>query len=136
MTATELIDHVKKEKIAAYWFGPIPENKYTIICTDRDEILISYIPSGATLHASSESNILIETYSSPLNGEGPLASPVAKDADDILAMQNESGRGNVEPIIHPRYSIEGTERVVEVHYPTVDASLNEKFGQANLKLIQ
>ena len=62
MTSDELIKHVRDEKIAVFWLGPLPGYKYTIICKDQREIIVSYIPKGVSLNHPDRFNLTVETY--------------------------------------------------------------------------
>lgn len=118
MTADELIQHVKNEKITAYWLGPKPGYRYTIICKDPSEIIITYLPEGVSINHPDRFNLTIETYSKTLMREQPSRSNIATDKDDFVASDGTIGAlDSLRPQI-ARFSIPDTDKVVEVQYPS------------------
>ena len=129
MTSAELIQHVKDEKIAVYWLGPMPGYSYTIICNDRKEIIVSYIPEGVRF------NLTVETYARSLHSEEKGISNLSSDRDDFVAAD-----GTVGTVYSPRpqmatFAVPGTDKVIEVQYPNTKR-INDVYVDAeNLRLI-
>ena len=117
MTSDELIKHVRDEKVAAYWLGPLPGYKYTIICTDRQEIIVSYVPQGVSLNSPDRFNLTVETYESSLANEKSGMSGLSTDRDDFVASNGtvvtvDSSKPQMVTLAMP-----GTDKMAEVHYP-------------------
>ncbi len=135
MTADELVSHVNSVGLDVYWLGPIAGFKYTIICTDRKEIIVSYVPQGVSLNAPDRFNLTVETYSKSLTSESPGKSNLSSDKDDFL-----TSNGAVSSIYsdHPqtvRYAVPRTDKYVEVQYPSNTSIFDVYKGEGRLKLI-
>lgn len=117
MTADELIKHVKHEKIAVYWFGPLPGYKYTIICKDRKEIIVTYIPQGVSLNLPDRFNLTVETYANSLQNEKKGIANLFSDRDDFTASNGTVGTTYSAKPLMVTFNMPGTDKVVEVHYP-------------------
>ncbi len=135
MTSDELIEHAKDEKIAVYWLGPLPGYKYTIICKDRREIIVSYIPEGVSLNHPDRYNLTVETYDKSLASEEEGLSSLATDRDDFVASDGTVGR-----IYSPRpqkatFAIPGTHKVVEIQYPDSQRIYDVYRDAESLRLI-
>lgn len=119
MTSDQLIHHVRSEKIAAYWLGPKPGYKYTIICKNRREIIVTYLPQGVSLNHPDRFNLTVETYSPSLQSEQPALSNISSDRDDFVTADGTVvGRDAVRPKI-VRFSLPETVKLVEVQYPSM-----------------
>lgn len=118
MTSTELIKHVKDEKIVAYWLGPKPGYKYTIICRDRSEIIVTYLPQGVSVNHPDRFNLTVETYSKALTREQPGRSNLSTDRDDFVASDGTVGSTDSSRPHIVKFSIPSTDKVVEVQYPS------------------
>jgi hypothetical protein len=117
MTSDELIKHVKNEKIAAYWLGPLRGYKYAIICKDRKEIIVTYLPQGVSLNHPDRFNLTVETYARSLTSEKRGVSNLSSDRDDFVASD-----GTVGTVYSPKpqlvtFAVPGTDKTVEVQYP-------------------
>ena len=135
MSTEQLVDHVKSQGFDAYWFGPIAGYKYTIICTNRNEIIVSYVPQGVSLNTPDRYNLTVETYSKSISSETPSKSNVSSDKDDFL-----TSNGAVSSIYsdHPQivqYAVPQTDKYVEVQYPSNTSIFDVYKGQGLLKLI-
>jgi len=118
MTTGELINHVKSEGIDAYWLGPLPGYKYTIICTNRKEIILSYVPQGVNLNSPDRYNLTIETYTNTLNSEVPAFSNLSSDKDDFVTANGTVVSTFADRPQLARFTILGTDKYVEVQYPS------------------
>ena len=135
MTAEELVAHVKQEKLSVYWLGPIQGDVYTIICTDHDEILVTYIPAGTRLHDSFATAITVETYSDVRKAESILGSNPISDPDDFQFMK-EASRTMVPTA--PSFRVvefPSTRQKVEIHYPTLSSLLDPRMSTDGLRRI-
>ena len=117
MRSDELIKHVKAEKIAAYWLGPLPGYTYTIICRDRKEIIITYLPQGVSLNQSNRFNLTVETYAKSLESEAQGVSSLSTDRDDFLTSNGTAGTVFSARPQRVTYGVPGTDKVVEIQYP-------------------
>ncbi len=135
MTAEELVAHVKEENLTVYWLGPIQGDAYAIICTDLDEILVTYIPVGTRLHDSFATAISVETNSLANKAESAQGSNAISDPDDFQFANDV--RRTMEPIV-PSYKVvdfPDTRRRVEIHYPTLSSLLDKRMSTSELVLI-
>ena len=135
MTSDELIKHVKSEKISAYWLGPMQGYKYTIICKDRKEIIITYVPQGVSLNLPDRFNLTVETYTKSLASEEKGMSNLSSDRDDFVASD-----GTVGTVYSPKpqmvtFAVPGTDKVVEVQYPETKRVYDVYVDAENLRLI-
>ncbi len=135
MSTEDLVNHVKSESLDAYWLGPIAGYKYTIICTNRNEIIVSYIPQGVSLNAPDRFNLTVETYANSLTSELPSKSNLSSDKDDFL-----TSNGAVSSIYsdHPRivrYAVPRTDKYVEIQYPSNTSIFDVYQAEGRLKLI-
>lgn len=135
MTSDELIKHVKSEKIAAYWLGPKPGYKYTIICKDRSEIIVTYVPQGVSLNLPDRFNLTVETYARSLAREEKGRSNLSSDRDDFVASD-----GTLGTVYSPKpqmvtFAVPGTDKVVEVQYPETKRIYDIYFDAERLRLI-
>ena len=135
MTSTELIKHVIDEKIAAYWLGPIPGYKYTIIRTDRREIIISYIPQGVSLNLPDRFNLTIETYSKKLGSESPGMLNISSDRDDFVTSSGTSATIYSDQPQRVQYAIPGADKYAEVQYPSAQRIYDMYKDGERLRLI-
>lgn len=118
MSSDQLIKHVKSEKIAAYWLGPKPGYRYTIICKDRREIIVTYLPQGVSLNHPDRFNLTVETYSPSLQNEQPGLSNISSDRDDFVTADGTVvDRDSARPKM-VRFSMPETGKLVEVQFPS------------------
>lgn len=61
-SATELRDFIREEKYVAYWAGPNPQDKYTLITTSPGEVTISYFPKDADIRKVDTSILVVQTH--------------------------------------------------------------------------
>lgn len=135
MSSDELIKHVKNEKIAAYWFGPVPGYKYTIIYKDRREIIVTYLPQGVSVNHPDRFNLTIETYSKTLESEQPAMSSISSDRDDFVASDGTIGTIYSSSPQRVTFAIPGAGKIVEVQYPSVKRIYDVYVDGERLKLI-
>ena len=136
MTAEELIQHVRQENLKVYWFGPISGDVYSIICTDRAEIILSYLPSGSVLHDSFASSVILETRSD-ISGHGSvLHSNAITDPDDFNVLRGDNRIADPRARLFNEIEFSKTQQTVEIHYPTLDASWDPRMDPSQLQLIQ
>jgi hypothetical protein len=135
LSSVELINHVEKEGIKAYWFGPIPGYKYTIICTDRKEIIVSYVPQGVSLNHPDRFNLTVETYSNTLSGESAALSNLSTDKDDFTTSDGTEATVYAERPKRVTYAIPSTDKYVEVQYPSSKRIYDVYQDSEKLKLI-
>lgn len=129
MTSGELVHHVRNEKIVAYWLGPITGYKYSIICKDRREIIVTYIPRGVSLNHPDRFNLTIETYSKSLLSESSKFSTVTSDRDDFLASNGTTASIYSERPVMVTFGITSTDSRVEVQYPS-GARIHDMYADA------
>lgn len=135
MTTGELINHVKSEGIDAYWIGPLPGYKYTIIYTNRKEIILSYVPQGVSINHPDRYNLTIETFSSTLKSEVPALSNLSSDKDDFITSSGTVISTFADRPQLARFSILGADKYVEVQYPSNKMAYDLYKTGNRLKLI-
>lgn len=135
MTANQLVNHVKSQSLDAYWIGPLPGYKYTIICTDRKEIIVSYVPQGVSLNNPDRFNLVIETFSSTLRSEVPALSNLSSDKDDFITASGTVVSTFADRPQLARFSILGADKYVEVQYPSNKIAYDLYKTGNRLKLI-
>ncbi len=135
MTSTELIKHVKDEKIAAYWLGPKPGYKYSIICKDRSEIIVTYLPQGVSVNHPDRFNLTVETYSKTLTREQPARSNISTDRDDFMTSDGTVGATDSSRPQIVTFSMPDTGKIVEVQYPSTKRIYDVYEDGERLKLI-
>lgn len=135
LTATELISHVKAEKIRAYWFGPKPGYRYTIICKDRNEIIVTYLPQGVSLNHPDRLDLTVETYSNTLKKELPAYSSILTDRDDYITADGTVGTRETSSPHLVRFSLPVTGKIVEVQYPSASGMYDVYVAGDGLRLI-
>lgn len=135
MTAEELVEHVKQEKLTVYWLGPIQGDDYTIICTDPGEIYVNYIPSGARLHDSFASSVMVETYAKGKDEISALGDGPHSESREREFMNPEKSEIKTPAPIFQEIAIPGTGDRVEIHYPTWSASVDPRMQADRLKRI-
>ncbi|MDP1712100.1 MAG: hypothetical protein Q8K86_06555 [Candidatus Nanopelagicaceae bacterium] len=136
MTADELAEHVKQEKLTVYWVGPIQGDVYTIICTDPGEILVTYIPSGARLHDSFATAFSVETYSDVTQTASVFGSNAITDPDDSKLVNGANRSLIPSAPTFKMIDIPGADEKVEIHYPTLSSSLDPRMQPDELRLIR
>lgn len=135
MSSDELIKHVKHENIQAYWLGPKPGYKYTIICRDRSEIIVTYLPQGVSINHPDRFNLTVETYSKTLAREQLSRSNVSTDRDDFVASDGTIGSMDSPTPQIVRFSLPETSKVVEVQYPSTKRIYDVYVDGEGLRLI-
>lgn len=135
MTSNELIKHVKDEKITAYWLGPKQGYKYSIICKDRSEIIVTYLPQGVSVNHPDRFNLTVETYSKILTREQPARSNISTDRDDFVASDGTVGSMDSSRPQIAHFSIPETGKVVEVQYPSTKRIYDVYTDGEELRLI-
>lgn len=135
LSADELIAHVKHERLSVYWLGPKPGYRYTIICKNRSEIIVTYLPQGVSLNHPDRFNLTVETYSKSLKSEQPALSTLSSDRDDFV---ESDGTIRAIDALRPRivhYAIPHVDSRVEVQYPSTERMHDIYVEGESLKLI-
>ncbi len=135
MTSDELIKHVKSEKIPAYWLGPRPGYKYTIISRDRKEIIVTYVPQGVSLHLPDRFNLTVETYAKSLASEEKGMSNLSSDRDDFVASDGMVGTVYSSKPQMVTFAVPSTGKIVEVQYPKPKGIYDVYVDAENLSLV-
>lgn len=135
MSAEELVEHVKQEKLTVYWLGPIQGDAYTIICTDPSEIYVNYIPSGTRLHDSFASSVMVETYAKGTDEISALGDGPRAESEEREFVNPENSEIKAPASIYQEIVMPGTGDRVEIHYPTWSASVDPRMQSDRLRLI-
>lgn len=89
LTATELTDLVIKEKLIAYWLGPISGSKYTLVANRTGRVTISYLSGGLGIDNPHQRNLLIET-----TGLGRRSGVLSSEESEIDNATDSTVTGN------------------------------------------
>ena len=115
--------------------GPLEGYKYAIICKDRKEIIVTYLPQGVSLNHPDRFNLTVETYVKSLGSEERGVSNLSTDRDDFVTSD-----GTVGTVYSPKpqlvtFAVSGTNKVVEVQYPDNKRIYDVYVDAERLKLI-
>lgn len=135
MSAEELVELVKQEKLTVYWLGPIQGDVYTIICTDPGEIYVNYIPNGTRLHDSFASSVMVETYPKGTDEISALVDRPHSESEEREFVNPENSEIKAPAPIYQEIVMPGTGDRVEIHYPTWSASVDPRMQSDRLRLI-
>lgn len=91
-SAKELEKFIKEENLAAFWAGPQPNYKYTVIATTPGEVTISYFPQKADIHQVDTSVLVVQTHEHFTANEAQIYSQVVSGPGSFL--MNQSATGN------------------------------------------
>lgn len=135
LSASELINLVHHEKINAYWIGPVDGNTYTLVATNPDAILISYIPKGEDIPNFHQKDLVVQT--NVLKGESEakmFADSQVGGVDFIVNQGNAIHYNAVRPDV-VSISIKGTSSVVQIFDPIEQASLTLAMNPYKLQKV-
>jgi hypothetical protein len=62
LSESQLIEIIRREKLVAYWLGPVQGAKYTLNVTAGSQVFIRYLPNGQGLEDISQSFVIVGTY--------------------------------------------------------------------------
>jgi hypothetical protein len=85
LSAEELVNHDRREHILSHWFGPFNGSHFSIICIDRKEIIITYLPKGVSANHPDQFDPTVETGSSALASDQTGRSDKVTDKDVFIA---------------------------------------------------
>jgi hypothetical protein len=118
MSSEQLVEHVKSEGIAVYWFGPLKGYKYTIIDMDHQEVIVTYLPKSVSLNHPDRYNLTVETYANTLESEKGALSNIVSDKDDFVASNGTIATADLSYPQRVKFFIPNSGKIVEVQYPT------------------
>ena len=122
--------------LKVYWIGPISGDVYSIIRINSAEIILSYLPSNSVLHDSFASSVLLETRSD-ISGHGSLLdSNAITDPDDFNFLRGDNRLTDPRARLFNEIEFSESQRTVEIHYPTLDASWDPRMDSSQLHLIR
>jgi len=124
LTAKELTDVVVREKILAYWLGPISGSKYTLITDNSGKATVSYLSGGLGIDNPSQRNLVIET-----TGDGGNPGVLLSRDSEISNATDLTVTGNTFSydrsfIDHMTVQIKADGRQVFVAYPQTRTPLS------------
>lgn len=124
LSATQLIDFIKKEGIVAYWLGPISGSKYTVVTSDVGKVTISYLSGGLGIDDANQRNLVIETVENEGSKVALLAenSEINNGIDSTVTGNTFSYSKNV--LDHMSVQIKGSGRHVFVVYPQTRSAIS------------
>lgn len=62
MSGAELSSFIHRENLSAYWAGPAPDAKYTLIATSPGEVTITYFPKNADISQLGSGSLVVQTH--------------------------------------------------------------------------
>lgn len=122
MSSTELIEHVKSENIGFYWLGPILGDKYTIDHTVDNEIVIVYLAKDSDINNANKSKLIIDTYANSASVEAPDRSKSWTEVTKQMTALGNTVEFDKNSMMEEKVAIKGTDKIVLIHYPTVQTS--------------
>lgn len=90
-TAKDLQKFIKEENLAAFWAGPQPHYKYTVIATTPGEVTISYFPQKADIHNGDASVLVVQTHNHFSADEAQVYSENVSGPGSFLMNQGATG---------------------------------------------
>lgn len=118
MSATELTDAVLKEKSVTYWIGPIEGDKYTLIATSKDEIVVTYLPPDSNINLVDQPRLIFDTYANTAGMDEPI-----RPSRDTSLVRKVTDNGNIiefdkDSMKEEMVTFIGRPEIVLVHYPS------------------
>lgn len=91
MSGGELVSFLRHEKLNAYWAGPKPGTKYTLIATTPGEVTITYFPKKADISQLEAGSLVIQTHQHLTASEAESYAQDVSGPGNFLLNQGSSG---------------------------------------------
>lgn len=136
LTAIALTDLVIKEKLIAYWLGPISGSKYTLVANRAGRVTISYLSGGLGIDEPHQRNLLIQTI-----GFGRRSGVLPSEESEIDNATDSTVTGNTFSYDnslrdHMTVQIKAGEHHVLVVYPQTRSPLTMQTDAEALERIR
>lgn len=89
LSAEQLTDLVAKEKLLAYWLGPISGSTYTLVANTSGKVTVSYLSGGRGIDDPSKRNLVIDT-----SGVGVLPGAILSGDSEFTDATDSTVTGN------------------------------------------
>lgn len=126
MSANDLTKLVAHEKLSAYWIGPEPDSKYTLIATNPGEVTITYFPKKADISQPDQSTLVVQTHSHfSADAVEAYAEDVSGPGSFLMNQGSEGTAIHYNPATPTRVTLtfEHRTEAVTIFNPTPQASL-------------
>jgi hypothetical protein len=117
LTAKQLTALVVKEKLLAYWLGPVSGSKYTLIATSSGKVTVSYLSGGLGISDASQRNLVIETTGDGVTPGALLSSESEFNNATDLTVTGNTFSYDKSLVDHMTVQIKADGRHVFVGYP-------------------
>ena len=135
LTAAELVSVVKKEKLVAYWLGPISGSKYTLVATDNGVVTITYLSGGKGLENPFQNNLVFETVSNGHLKAALVAPNTEVDNAKVKTVTGNTFSYDRYLTDHMKVQIKGKQLQVFVFYPDLHSVLSMQTDAEALQLV-
>lgn len=117
LSADELVDVVRSEKLVAYWLGPISGSKYTLVASGNGVVTVTYLSGGTGIDNPFQNNLVFETV-----GNNNLKSALVAPSSEVDNARVKTVTGNTFSYDryltdHMKVQIKGNPLQVIVFYP-------------------
>ena len=118
LSADEIISQIKDQNLVAYWLGPISGSKYSLVTTQKGQVVIIYLSNGEGIDKSRIRKLEVVTR---IDGE---VSHALVNAENIFTNANEkTNSGNIfsydtSIMNYMHIDIRNQKQLVLVYYPT------------------
>lgn len=135
LSANELVNLVKEEKLVAYWLGPVSGSKYTLVATSNGLVTITYLSDGAGIDNPYQNNLVFETASNG-NLKGVLVAPSTEiDNANVGTVTGDTFSYDKYITDHMTVQIKEKQRQVFVFYPQLHSVLSMQTDAEALQKI-
>jgi len=124
LSASELVNLVKEQKLVAYWLGPVSGSKYTLVASGNGLVTITYLSDGAGIDNPFQNNLVIETASNG-NLKGALVAPSTEiDNAKVGIVTGNTFSYDKYIMDHMTVQLKEKQRQVLVFYPQLHSALS------------
>lgn len=135
LNAEELTHLVKRQRLTAYWLGPISGSTYTIIATDANKVIITYLSGGRGIGNAEQRNLVMETVANDADKAALLASDSEVNNSHDSTVTGNTFSYNRFLLDHMTVQINGSGRHVHVYYPQTRSTLTMQTDAEALEKI-
>lgn len=132
ISADELVSQIKDQNLVAYWLGPISGSKYSLVTTEKGQVVITYLSNGEGISESQIRKLVVVTR---VDSEIDRA---LVNSENIFTNSNEKTNvGNVfsydtSIMNYMRVDIKNQKQKVLVYYPTPRKATNMQLDAESL----
>ncbi len=138
MNGGELSSFIHHENLSAYWAGPTPDAKYTLIATTPGEVTITYFPKDADISQLGTSSLVVQTHRHFSSHDAEAYAQDVSGPGSFLLNQGSEGRAiHYNPATPTRVTLTFNDHfeVVTIFNSTPQASLTLAMKPGAIKKI-